>query len=520
MGRRRTKHGMDFFEAEELFRHFRDEHRRGLVSGDTFAAEIGKLQVVDAQGRQWMIGARSGNWYYLDENSEWTIGDPHATATMATRCLQCGQPLELGKGLCDDCIAAAVAQTVNDAPETEATMADWSVRRHGDGVVRLALTVLGLVLVCAFLFVFQMTASQWLTPSVLPGPNAPLAVVVTETEVWPPLPLPTPSPSPLVSTVAAPTTIPPDTATATATEAVASSTPSPSPKPTLPAATSVLSLTGRLVFPLFDSSRGTYHLYSANIESGGDRRQLLEQASQPDVNAAGQLAYRSWNDSSRGLLLSSLSGGESTRLVSYSEAARPSWSPDGTELLFYSLQEGDRKARIYRTSTRGDFKVVNQGDATVFGETPAWLMDGRFVNKCCLAGRCGLYIVNPQGGTDPLILDSTATAPEASPDGRWVAFMSQRDGNWDIYVIGVGGGKLARLTHDPANDGLPAWSPDGLHLAFLSDRGNEWAVWVVQPDGSGERQVFALQGTPEGRVRSAQSYESRGWTDERICWIP
>lgn len=514
---------MDFFEAEGLFRQLREEHRRGLVSGDTFAAEVGKLQVIDSQGRRWMIGVRSGNWYYLDENSEWTIGDPHATDTLTTRCLQCGQPLELGKGLCDSCIAAAVVQTGNDAPEAEAIMAAWSVRGHGDGAVRLALTVLGLVLACAFLFVFQMTASQWLTSSVLPGANAPSAMVVTETEAWPPLLLP--SPSPLVSTAtppadSAPATMPPNTATATATVAVASSTPSPSPVATLPAATSVPRLTGRLVFPLFDSSKGTYHLYSASVESGADRRQLLEQASQPDVNGAGQLAYRSWNDSSRGLMLSSVSGSESTRLVSYSEAARPCWSPDGTELLFYSLQESDRKARIYRASTHGDFKVVNQGDATVFGETPVWLPDGRFVSKSCLAGRCGLYVVNPEGGTDQLILDSTATAPEASPDGRWVAFMSQRDGNWDVYVIGVGGENLMRVTHDPANDGLPAWSPDGSHLVFLSDRGNEWAVWVVQPDGSGERQLFVLQGTPEGRVRSAQSYESRGWTDERICWIP
>ncbi len=519
---------MDFLEAEERFRHLREEHRRGLVSGDAFAAEVGKLQVIDAEGRQWMIGVRSGNWYYLDENGDWTVGDPHATDAMATRCLQCGQPLELGKGLCDNCLAAAVAEAASDASDAEATTVDQNVRRYGDGAGRLALTVLVLVLVCAFLFVFQMTANQWFTPPASPGPSAPLAAVATATEVWPPLPLPTLSPTPLVSTATAPTVMPPDTATATAV--APSSTPSPSPAATLPAAASTSSLAGRLVFPLFDSSAGTYQLYSADVDTGANRRHLLEQASQPDVNDAGQLAYRSWNSSSRGLMLASVTGGEPTRLVSYSEAARPSWSPDGTGLLFYSLQESDRKARIYQTSLQGVFKVVTQDNATVFGEMPVWLTGGRFVDKSCPEGRCGLHIVNVEGGTDPLVQDSTATAPEVSPDGQWVAFMSQRDGNWDIYVVDINGENLTRLTHDPANDGLPAWSPDGRYLAFLSDRGNEWAAWVVQPngppdgsngsDGSGERRLFALQGTPDGRVQSAQSYESRGWTDERICWIP
>ena len=256
------------------------------------------------------------------------------------------------------------------------------------------------------------------------------------------------------------------------------------------------------------------------MDSGADLRQLRLQASQPHVNSAGQLAYRSWNDSSRGLMLAPLSGGDAVRLASYSEAARPSWAPDGSELLFYSLQEGDRKARIYRTSPRGDFAVVKQGDALVFGEAPAWLPDGRFVIKSCPEGRCGLYVLSPAGGMAQLTRDVTATAPEASPDGRMIAFMSQRDGNWEVYVIGADGEGLLRLTHDAANDGLPTWAPDGQYLAFASDREGQWIIRAIRPDGSDERRLFRLPGSLDGRVRSAQSYESRGWTDERICWIP
>ena len=81
-------------------------------------------------------------------------------------------------------------------------------------------------------------------------------------------------------------------------------------------------------------------------------------------------------------------------------------------------------------------------------------------------------------------------------------------------------GNLTRLTDDPANDGLPAWSPDGTHIAFVSDRGGKWAIWTMKADGTEVRERLILPGSLDGRVRSAQEYESRGWIDERICWIP
>jgi hypothetical protein len=513
---------MDFLEAERLFRQLKDEHRRGIVTGDTFAAEVGKIQVFDAQGHRWMLGLRSGNWYCLDENGEWNIGDPRATYSVPTRCLQCGQPLELGKGICDQCISEAAAQTSVEQVENRTAAAKVD-SRYGNGVVRLAVTILVVIVICVFLFVFQMMASRWLPSSALSGSNA-TAAAVADTDLWPPLPLPTVSPEIQVSpTVVSPDPTPtmtsPDTAApVTATPVVAS--PAWSPAPVVPTLRSSPSLTGRLVFPLFDSSLGTYHLYSASLDSGADLLQLRLQASQPHVNSAGQLAYRSWNDSSRGLMLAPLSGGDAVRLASYSEAARPSWASDGSELLFYSLQEGDRKARIYRTSPRGDFAVVKQGDATVFGEAPAWLPDGRFVIKSCPEGRCGLYVLGRAGGMALLMRDFTANAPEPSPDGRMVAFMSQRDGNWEVYVIGADGEGLLRLTHNSANDGLPTWAPGGQYLAFASDREGQWSIWAIRSDGSDERRLFRLPGSLDGRVRSAQSYESRGWTDERICWIP
>jgi len=51
---------------------------------------------------------------------------------------------------------------------------------------------------------------------------------------------------------------------------------------------------------------------------------------------------------------------------------------------------------------------------------------------------------------------------------------------------------VRRLTINGANDGLPAWSPDGQHIAFLSDRDGVWALYLMRPDGSEQTKVFDL----------------------------
>jgi serine/threonine protein kinase len=86
--------------------------------------------------------------------------------------------------------------------------------------------------------------------------------------------------------------------------------------------------------------------------------------------------------------------------------------------------------------------------------------------------------------------------PSLSPDGRSVAFVSNRDGQWDLYVGLVTGGGLVRLTADPNVEARPRWSPDGTKLLFsrLSDSGLQ-DIWVTP----------AFPGTPRRVVPNAFS---------------
>ena len=74
--------------------------------------------------------------------------------------------------------------------------------------------------------------------------------------------------------------------------------------------------------------------------------------------------------------------------------------------------------------------------------------------------------------------------PDVSPDGSKVAFASDRTGDWEIYVVGVDGTGLARVTFDRANDARPVWSPDGSKIAFESNRDDNWEIYVANADGT------------------------------------
>ena len=85
---------------------------------------------------------------------------------------------------------------------------------------------------------------------------------------------------------------------------------------------------------------------------------------------------------------------------------------------------------------------------------------------------------------------SSASDPAFSPDGSRIAFVSQRDGNAEIYVMNADGTGSARITNDPQPDGRPAFAPDGQSLVFHSARtAGKQQIWAVNLDGTALTQL-------------------------------
>ena len=74
--------------------------------------------------------------------------------------------------------------------------------------------------------------------------------------------------------------------------------------------------------------------------------------------------------------------------------------------------------------------------------------------------------------------------PNWSPDGRKIAFVSNRDGNPEIYVMDADGRHQTNLTNNKTGDFYPVWSPDGTKMAFASDRDGYAQLYVMNVDGS------------------------------------
>jgi TolB protein len=89
-------------------------------------------------------------------------------------------------------------------------------------------------------------------------------------------------------------------------------------------------------------------------------------------------------------------------------------------------------------------------------------------------------------------LPPSVTQLYPSPDGSRYVMALSMEGQTDIFVINADGSGLTNLTHHPANDESPVWSPDGRYIAFVSNRGEMpelRRLYVMEVDGSNVRLV-------------------------------
>jgi Tol biopolymer transport system component len=102
---------------------------------------------------------------------------------------------------------------------------------------------------------------------------------------------------------------------------------------------------------------------------------------------------------------------------------------------------------------------------------------------------------------------TSASDPAFSPDGSRIAYVSQRDGNAEIYVMNADGTGATRVTNDPQADGRPAFMPDGQAIVFHSSRpAGKQQIWIVNVDGT------ALTQLTRDSVNSAPTVSPDGQT--------
>jgi Tol biopolymer transport system component len=90
-------------------------------------------------------------------------------------------------------------------------------------------------------------------------------------------------------------------------------------------------------------------------------------------------------------------------------------------------------------------------------------------------------------GSDRIFLSDRQedeTTPVWSPGADRLAFVSQRDGNREIYITDLDGSNVINFSNNLADDWTPAWSPDGTQIAFSSNRTGNWEIFIANVEDS------------------------------------
>lgn len=188
------------------------------------------------------------------------------------------------------------------------------------------------------------------------------------------------------------------------------------------------------------------------------------------------------------------------RHVVYSDRSHfeaPNWARDGSYFLF------NRNGHIEKLAVKGGTpKVLDTGLANRVnndhGISPDATMLAISDNSQATKSESGeethdslVYVLPITGGTPRRL---TQKAPSYwhgwSPDGKTLAFVGQRNGDFDIYTVPVSGGEETRLTTAKGLDDGPEYSPDGQYIYFNSERTGHMQIWRMKPDGSQQEQVF------------------------------
>jgi Tol biopolymer transport system component/predicted Ser/Thr protein kinase len=136
--------------------------------------------------------------------------------------------------------------------------------------------------------------------------------------------------------------------------------------------------------------------------------------------------------------------------------------------------------------------------------TPIPVSGQRIVFETNRDGNYEIYVMQADGSGQTNLTNHPAYDWFASwsPDGTRITFVSGRDGGYEVYVMQADGSGQTNLTNDAAYDWFPSWSPDGTRIAFASDRHGKDDIYVMQADGSG---VSRLTDNPANDSRPSWS---------------
>lgn len=310
---------------------------------------------------------------------------------------------------------------------------------------------------------------------------------------------------------------------------------------------------GQLVF----QTQSGGDIYRINADGTGLQR--ITHGIDPQLSPDGtQVAFTRWTPRYELFTINLDGTGERAWTQNWRQMKSPTWTADGSRLVF-SWQSGGRleakrvRINLAEAARKGEevdipsnaigievengileytipadalwsLKQVNLSDGQLFDlptEQHSYGPTGhpQQANLFIYRGDRGLAMHNLETGTDQVITtDGRDHTPVISPDGSRIAVSYWQDDHWEVHVMNIDGQGRQRLTRTPLtvlaegrtlttefvagkeryvasenpawNNAAPVWSPDGSQIAFVTDRRGEWEIWIMNADGANQRPMF------------------------------
>lgn len=326
-------------------------------------------------------------------------------------------------------------------------------------------------------------------------------------------------------------------------------------------------LSGKLVFQTYSGG----NIYIINADGTGLR--WVTKGIDPQLSPDGtKIAFTRWDGAEFGTLhiLDLESGTERVILSNSRQAKSPTWSPDGSEIVF-SFQSGGRRELLENcrhfdfddtinlpNDRKLEIKKVHVGEngiticyvlhpdlqwrlhrvnvetgtfedvpSDLYSYGPTWHPTNP--DQWIYKGELSLILYDARANTTQAIgHDFQDHTPVISPDGKQILTSYWQHDHWEVHMMNIDGSNRQRLTRTPLtvlarkdlivrkeiagalrftptetqhwNNAAPTWSPNGRHIAFLTDRTGKWEIWImpvlggqpqVNADGSDQRPMFS-----------------------------
>jgi TolB protein len=249
---------------------------------------------------------------------------------------------------------------------------------------------------------------------------------------------------------------------------------------------------GRMKGPL--GEREISNIYQADYDGANQTRLTvtrsldLAPALAPD---RGQIAYTSYRSGFPDIILQSLRDSRApislTKGTGDNQNYLPAWSPDGTKIAYMSNRDGNPEIYISNPDGSGVRRVTNH---PMVDATPTFSPTGtQLAFTSDRGGSPQVYIVNIDGTGLVKITNETHCDRATWGPLNEIAYASRSGGGFDIKVYEIATRESRTITDGTGSNESPAFAPNGRHLAFVSDRTGKQQIYTVARDGTSLRQI-------------------------------